>query len=120
MPKTLTRAAIFKKCSLKEEVLKVPEWGGDVTVRELTGSERDAWEASILNSSGEQDESSMTNARAKLCVRCLVDEEGQLLFSQDDVDQVGELSGSALSRIFNVASRLSGLRPGDIEELAGN
>jgi len=120
MPKKLTRAAILKSCSLREEVLNIPEWGGNVTVQELTGAERDAWEASILNDDGQRDDDSMTNARAKLCVRCLVDDEGALLFSQDDVNQVGALSGTALNRVFEVACRLSGLTSADMDELAGN
>jgi len=116
----LSRSAILKKVSLKQEVLSVPEWGGDVIVRELTGAERDAWEASILNADGQRDDDSMTNARAKLCIRCIVDAEGSLLFSEDDLNPVGNLSGTALNRVFEVACRLSGLTPADLEELAGN
>ena len=119
----LTRDAILKAgAKLASEKVEVPEWGGTVTVVELTGRERDAWEADIveLNEAGDDAKMSLENARAKLAVRTVVDDDGKRIFTDDDIEELGSTSARALSRIFNVASRLSGLTPGDMDELTKN
>jgi len=117
----LTRAQILKKTKLKKETINIPEWGGDIIISEMTGKERDAWEGDILTAREDGDpELNSTNARAKLAIRSVVDEDGNCIFTNDDIDAVGELSASALSRIFNVASRLSKLTVEDMKELEGN
>ena len=50
--KALTRDEILGADDLKTESVKVPEWGGTVLVRELTGAERDEWEASVVKTNG--------------------------------------------------------------------
>jgi hypothetical protein len=117
---TLSRDAILGKTKLKTERVDVPEWGGAVLVRELTGAERDAFEASILDDQGNADRERMVNSRARLAVRSIVDENGERLFSDDDAEALGVTSGRALDRVFSVASRLSGITPDDLEELTKN
>jgi hypothetical protein len=116
----LGRDAILKASALKTEDVPVPEWGGSVLVRELRGRERDEWEASLAVQRGRQMVPDVANMRAKLAARCIVDPDGEPLFSQQDVNALGELSAAALDRVFEVASRLSGLNPGDVEEKAKN
>ncbi|MCP4897614.1 MAG: hypothetical protein GY906_11635 [bacterium] len=107
--------------TLKSERVSVPEWGGDVIVRELTGAERDAWEASIVDvNTGSFTEEKAANTRAKLVARTVVDEAGNRLFTEEDIERLGGLSASGLSRVFNVAASLSGLTEKDIEDLEGN
>jgi len=123
MPKTqtLSRESILTAAPpLALEVVEVPEWGGSVAVRELTGAERDAWEASVLGDDGKPSDQAMTNARAKLVVRSVVDDDGTRVFGDTDIEAVGALSARGLNRVFEVACRLSGLTAGDVEELAGN
>ena len=113
----LTRDQILSSGKLKTEVVDIPEWGGEVTVTELTGRERDAWEASIMS---DGDKVNMENVRAKLAVRTVVGKNSKRVFTDEDIEVVGNLSAAALSKIFNVASRLSGLTTSDVEELTGN
>jgi hypothetical protein len=47
---TLTRDSILNAKDLKKELVKVPEWGGEVYVRCMTGSERDAFESEAYQS----------------------------------------------------------------------
>jgi len=42
------------------------------------------------------------------------------VFTQQDVAALGELSAAALDRVFDVASRLSGLNPEDVEAMTKN
>lgn len=113
----LTRDAILKATHLKTEEVDVPEWGGLVLVRELNGQQRDEWEASLAVQRGKQMVPDVANMRAKLVARSVVGEDGEPVFSQQDVSALGELSAAALDRVFEVASRLSGLNPADIEEM---
>jgi hypothetical protein len=123
----LGRAAILAAAALKTEEVRVPEWmdpesGADVVlVRELRGRERDEWEASLAVQRGRQMVPDVANMRAKLAARAIVSpDDGEPLFSQQDVAALGELSAAALDRVFEVASRLSGLNPDALEEKAKN
>lgn len=119
----LGRDAILRASALRTEEVKVPEWmdpdsGADVVlVRELRGRERDEWEASLAVQRGKQMVPDVANMRAKLVARSVVGQDGEPLFSQQDVNALGELSAAALDRVFEVASRLSGLNPADLEEM---
>ena len=44
----LTRDKILSADDIRSERVKVPEWGGEVIVREMTGAERDEWEGSVV------------------------------------------------------------------------
>jgi hypothetical protein len=117
----LNRDAILKAATLKTEDVSVPEWGGSVLVRELRGRERDEWEGSLAVQRGKQMVPDTANMRAKLAARCIVDPDTlEPLFTQQDVNALGELSAAALDRVFDVASRLSGLAGGSVEEKAKN
>ena len=116
----LGRDAILAAKSLRTEEVKVPEWGGTVLVRELSGRERDEWEASLAVMRGKTMVPDVANIRAKLAARTIVGDDGEPVFTQQDVAALGELSAAALDRVFDVASRLSGLNPEDVEAMTGN
>lgn len=116
----LNREAILAAEDLPRELVEVPEWGGAVYVRALTGAERDQFEASIVEQRGRDVRMNMRNIRAKLVALTVVDEDGQRIFTDDDVAALGGKSAAALDRLFAVAQRLSGLSKEDVEELAKN
>ena len=116
----LTRDAILQAQDLPTEQVHVPQWGGDVLVRALTGAERDRFEQSIVEQRGKNTRMNLQNIRAKLVALTVVDEQGNRIFKDEDVKWLGNKSAAALDRIFEVAQRLSGLRDEDVEELAKN
>ena len=116
----LTRDAILQVQDLPTEQVHIPEWGGDVLVRALTGAERDRFEQSIVEQRGKNTRMNLQNIRAKLVALTVVDEQGNRIFKDEDVKWLGNKSAAALDRIFEVAQRLSGLRDEDVEELAKN
>jgi hypothetical protein len=116
----LTRDAILEAQDLQHEEVYIPEWGGSVRVRTLTGAERDAFEQSIVDQRGKDTRMNLRNIRAKLVALTVVDGDGKRLFSDADAKLLGQKSASALDKIFDVAQRLSGLRDEDVEELAKN
>ena len=60
----------------------------------------------------------MANIRAKLASWCCVDAQGGRLFTESDVQALGGKSAAALGRIFDVATRLSGITEEDVDEMA--
>lgn len=116
----LTRDEIVKQRELQTELVPVPEWGGEVIVRALSGRERDAFEAAIVEQKGRKAIVNTQNIRARLVATAVVDEHGQPIFYPSDVDLLGEQSAAALDRVFSVARRLSGMSEDDVEELAKN
>lgn len=116
----LTRDSILQAQDIQTEDVEVPEWGGTVRVRGLTGAQRDQFESSIVSLKGKRQDINMQNVRAKLVALSVVDEEGQRIFQDDDIRALGMKSAVALQRVFDVAQRLSGITEDDVEELAKN
>lgn len=103
------------------EDVEVPEWGGVVRVRSLTGKEKDEFERSLMvvEQRGKKTVAvpELENMRAKLAVLSMVDENGALLFSNDDIPWLTEKSASALDRVVKVAQYLSRMNDVDFEEI---
>ena len=116
----LSKTAILAAQDLQTEDVEVPEWGGAVRVRSFTGRERDAFEASMVRGEGRDRKVDLTNMRARLVGLTVIDETGQRLFTDDEVDLLGAKSGTALDRVFAVAQKLNGLSGADVEELSKN
>lgn len=116
----LDRAAIFAVPDIKTEEVYIPEWGGVVRVRGLTASQRDQLESDSLQFKGRNQTINLQNMRARMVVFCVVDAEGNPLFTERDIRALGDRSARALDRIFDVATRLSGMGNSDIEELTKN
>ncbi len=113
----LTKEQILKQEDLKSQVVSVPEWGGEVRVCVMSGFARDRFEASISGKNGKMD---MTNIRAKLAANTLINEEGNLLFNEEDIVKLGQQSCAALDRVFAAAQKLNLVSNTDIENLAKN
>lgn len=111
----ISKSDILAVQDLKKEAVAVPEWGGDVFIRTMTGLERDQFEQS-LSIDGQR---RLENLRARLLVKTLVDEHGVRLFDDADAEALGGKSAAALDRCFDVAQRLNGLGPAQ-EAIAKN
>ena len=119
----LNREQIQKVHDAAIEDVPVPEWGGTVRLRGMSGVDRDAFEAaSLLPARGKSQtrEVNLQNIRARLVACCAIDEDGQPLFSEADVIWLGKKSGAALDRLADVAKRLSGLTAKDVDDLVKN
>ena len=116
----LDRKAILAVNDLVTKTVNVPEWKGDVIIRTMTGSERDAFESSLIEGRGDNKQANMKNLRAKLLASCLIDESGKRLFSEKDIGDLGGKSAKALDRLYTVARDLNGIGAEDEEELVKN
>lgn len=118
MSKFLKKEAIFGIQDIAIEKVEVPEWEGHVFVKGLTGAERDKFEASIMTVRGKERTVDMSNIRAKLASLTICDDAGVRMFSEGDIQMLGEKSASSLQRIFEVAQKLSRIGDDDLKELA--
>lgn len=105
----LGRDAILAANDLPSLDVDVPEWGGTVRVRMLTGAERDAFEASTVVQKGKDIRTNLVNLRARLVALCVVGDDGQRLFTEADAEALGQKSAAALNRVFTAAQTLNGL-----------
>ncbi|MGV1045366.1 hypothetical protein [Limnohabitans sp.] len=123
MTKILSKSDIIAAQDLQTQEVPVPEWGGSVRVRSLTGTERDAFETCLVKVVDGKRVPDMDNLRAKLLAATLVDENGTPLFSVADVGDLSDLgskSAAALDRIFGVAQRLNGMAAESVEVAVKN
>ena len=116
----LTRQEILDVSDLDKKVVTVPEWKGDVIVKTMTGTEREAWESTLFETKGNKTRTKMENLRAKLLACCLVDEEGKRLFTDKDINSLSGKNARALDRLYDVARELNGIGQEDEDELVKN
>lgn len=125
----LTRQEISDVDDIRQEPVNVPEWGGMVMVRGLTGTERDEFEGSIIVEKRDPNRKGKTKTgiehkqmRAKLVVMAVVHppgtpQAGEKMFDVTDIGWISKKSAAALDRVFSKAQELSGLSDDDIDEL---
>lgn len=119
-PLVLGRDAILAAGDLESEVVPVPEWGGGVVVRTMTGLDRDRWEARLRAHRTEGGTVTLDHARAELVVATVVGADGQPLFGYDDVEALSAKSAKALDRVVAVAQRINGLGRDDLDDAVKN
>lgn len=120
MGELLSRDQILGAEDLPTRDVDVPEWGGTVRMRGLTGSELDAYQASMRKFRGDKQIITLNDMRARLVASCIVDEDGERLFTDKQVKELGGKSGKVLDRLFDIAAGSSGLTEEAVEELVEN
>ncbi len=113
---SLSRENILSKVDVETRPVEVPEWGGTVHVRTMSGLDRDEFEtaANRLRASGRL--TSLSRALVVAFVAC--DQDGARLFSLDDLDALAAKNGIALSRVAAAGMTLNKLDPEEVETAA--
>jgi len=127
----LLRRAVDRRNRNREDVTdRVRERWGDllgeqkVYVQRMSGVARDLWEtqrvSTIFSPDGKQLRRSinLVNERARLVVKCLADESGQLLFMEADAATLGEEDAGLLDAVYDVCLRINGLDSRSAEALS--
>jgi hypothetical protein len=113
----LTRDAILAADDRKFDTVPCPEWGGDVRLASIKGTQRDSYEQSLIEERGGDRKLKLVGARAKLIILCAVDEDGRPLFTSDDLRALGAKNAAPLDRLFDAAKRLVGMSDDDVKTL---
>jgi hypothetical protein len=107
-----------RESRIERELLVVPELGGAVYVRGMSGKERDKFEEGLRIKKGKHaGQSDLRNFRAQLAVKVIVDEHGERILNDGDVDIIGKLPAGVLDRILAKCNELSGKAEEEIEDL---
>ncbi len=109
----LDRAAIIGMAKPRIVTIFVPEWGGDVCLREITAGQRDQWDAWQIENEGA---ARYANIRARLLVLTICDEQGARLFADNDIAVVSGLPAMSIDKLWDASCKLVGLRPEDVEK----
>lgn len=116
----LSREAILAVNDRKIVAVNLPDWGGIVYVRGMTGAEKDGWEAEQHALSKGGSDRDMHLFRARYLARVLCAADGSALLGKDDVPALAAKSARALDALFEVASPLSGVTAADVRAMLGN
>lgn len=116
----LTRDQILSARDVMYEDVAVPEWGGSVRVRSLSGRERDAYQKSVTRIKGSDVQVVLEDMRAKLVAKTAVSGEGSPLFTEGDVAALADKNAAVVERLFDASLRLCGLAKADVEEMVKN
>tara|TARA_R110000824_G_scaffold11593_3_gene50812 strand:+ start:5450 stop:5848 length:399 start_codon:yes stop_codon:yes gene_type:complete len=120
MAKIANRTALLKLCERRYIDLEL-EGGLIVRIQSLSEKEKSSYETRLIAKSGRgviRDR--LQDATRRLIALCLVDEKNERIFSNADVDQIGELDSFVSSRIYDAAQEHCGFNKGDIEDTVKN
>lgn len=120
MGNVLTADAILQADDLKTKTVDVPEWNGEVIIRELTGTERDSYEAQMTRVVGNTVEPNPIGTRARLVVRALIDEDGKRLFQDGEAMKLSAKNGAVLDRLWDEIAELSGMTSSAVADAEKN
>jgi hypothetical protein len=110
----LSRDDILAVEDLSRQKVKVPEWGGEVYVRELTaleGAKYDAW----MYGNKDDKVALASGFNSVIVMLSACDESGARLFTDDDLESIQGKNPSAINRIAEAALRLNKMREEDFE-----
>lgn len=113
---TLTRDQILSAADHQQQRAAVPEWGGEVILSSPTLAERDAYITTLIG----DNRTISIGHRARLVVRCLVDDHGVRVFSDEDADLLAEKNPVVIDRLFDICQRLTGMVSGTADTLEKN
>ncbi len=112
----LSREAIFGAVDLETRPVEVPEWGGTVYVRTMSGLDRDEFESTAARLRESGDLKRLSRALMVACFAC--DHAGARLFTLDDLEAIAAKNGVVLGRIATAGLKLNKLDDEEVETQA--
>jgi hypothetical protein len=100
----LTAEQIRNQNDLKIEIVDVPEWGGEVKIKEMNVRQRGEFELWV-----KKNENNLVEIRERLLVMVVVDDDGMPLFKESDVSVLQQKNAVPVDRIFEAAIKLNKL-----------
>lgn len=88
---------------IKTIAVECPEWETTVYVKSISTYDKEQW---VLNRTKQIETNTVGNLATSLLVKCCCDEEGNLIFSDEDMEWLSKKNGKAIDRLFQIASDL--------------
>ena len=115
----LTKDQILNADDLPTREVEVPEWGGAVKIRSLSGKERDSFEDTIQKrKKGQSIE--LKGLKVLLLSLTIVNENNSSMFTEEDLEKLNAKSARALNRLFDAVTEMNGIGEEAVEELRKN
>ncbi len=116
----LTRKAVLEAVDITTMEVDVPEWGGKVLIKSMSGAEKSAYEKSLIEGKGKDVRQNISNHHSKLLARCICGEDGKRLFVESDIDALGNKSAVVLERLVKIAAEFNKMDEGAAAETLKN
>ncbi len=119
----LTRQQLDAVNDLKTKDVGVPEWGGTVRLRELSAKDRSLIEATTIGVKGQGVEirvEAFKTLKERVVAASLIDDDGNRLYKENEVAQLGLKSGQVIERLFQIVQDISGMTQKAAKDAEGN
>lgn len=112
------RDKILNQPTLEMIKVWVSDWQSHVYLKPLSIKEHEAWESVILNEDGTTNKS--ISLKASMVVASCYDENGDKVFTEKDLEALGEQAAGPINKLFAKCSKINAISKSDVEELEGN
>lgn len=118
----LTKQQILGANDLKTKAVPVPEWGGDVLIRVMSGIHRAEWDTFVISRRDKEGRiANQKQFQVKLLGFCLCDDNGRPLFeSEEELKLLDSKDSNVLDRLYDECADLNLLTPKSREDAAKN
>lgn len=113
----LNKEQILAADDLKREEVDTPEWGGSVLIRMMDEVAGQEFELFCYNDGKGQN---LEGMRLKMCLLCMINEDGSKMFSEDDIALLAAKSHAEIVKVSEAALRLNRLTKEELGALEGN
>lgn len=93
---------------------------GKVRIRSLTELERSRLEASMRDKKGNLSTTRMVDLKCRIIVMAVVDEEGNQLFTNSDIERIGQQDSKTTNDLVEAIQAHCGWSDEDLEDLEKN
>lgn len=126
----LTADQILSSSTPRTAYVEVPEWGGTVKVRGMTGKERASYRNSLVGRATQRlragEETGETElelvafrSNEDVVAWCTIDEDGNRIFSDEQVERLGKADPAPIDKVAQKILQLSGMTREGAREIVG-
>ncbi len=124
-PVQLTREYVRGVDDQRLEWVDVPEWSKNgeragTFAKNISSRARDRWERESWETENGKPKLTLDNSRARLVVLGACNADGELIFTVEDAEWLGEKCGKAMDRIYAMVEQLSGTSVAEQKAAAKN
>ena len=109
----LSKDVILGATEVPAETVAIPELGGDILVRGMTGKGRTLFEKKFVTETRGKVKRNFDDFREQLCLECCVDPR----FTEADLARLSAVRADVIERITNVAMKLSPITENNVDDL---
>lgn len=104
--------------SFKYKDVPVPEWGGDVRVRVMSGLAREKFER--IQSDSLKNNQKIDNLRERIMIATVCDEQGNMLLGEEHIEVLSSKDWTSLDEVFRAALELNGMLSNSVDDAEKN